>query len=196
MNKMLITEIWTIAQTNHGCVVFLRPVDSEVAVPLIIGQLELQSIIIGKEGVEMPRPLTHDLILNVLKSLDLTLRQVEIHSLVAETFHARLVLEGTDHSESPLSLDSRPSDAIALAVRAKCPIYISAAVVKKTGIPLDYFLEEIDKAGLSPDDEGEFNESAHFHGLIRQLNQAIEAEEYEKAAEIRDMLIKIEKLNR
>jgi bifunctional DNase/RNase len=184
MEKLLITEIWSIAQTNHGCVVFLRPMKMEVAVPIIVGQLELQSIIIGREGIIMPRPLTHDLLLNVLKQVNIRLRQVEIHSLIDDTFHARLILDGVSGSNA--AVDCRPSDALALAIRKKCPIYLSGELVKKTGIPLDFFMEEIEKSSQQNND----SETSQYHELIRQLNQAVEAEEYERAAEIRDILIR------
>jgi bifunctional DNase/RNase len=189
MEQLLITEIWTIAQTNHGYVVFLRPVETDVAVPVIVGQLELQSIIIGSEGIVMPRPLTHDLLLNIFKRLNITLRQIEIHSLIDDTFHARLILDGKGLSAGSMAVDCRPSDAIALAVRKKCPIYLTAALVKKTGIPLDYFIDEIEKTSRQTKD-GEADQSAQYHELIRQLNHAVEAEEYERAAEIRDILIR------
>ena len=192
MEKMLLTEIWTIAQTSQGCVIFLRPKDSDIAVPVIIGQLELQSILIAKEGISMPRPLTHDLFINLLKRVGMNLRQIEIHSLINDTFHARLVLEGKEISGTKeIIIDSRPSDALALAVRKKCPIYISAELVKKTGIPLDYFMEETEKAADSIQNDEEISPAHQHPDLIRQLNQAIEAEEYERAAEIRDILIQL-----
>ncbi|MCL2880763.1 MAG: bifunctional nuclease family protein [Treponema sp.] len=191
MEKLMLTEIWTIAQTNHGNVVFLRPKETDIAVPVIIGQLELHSILIGKEGVIPPRPLTHDLLLNIIKRLGIKLRQIEIHSLIDDTFHARLILEGRDYSaDKPLIMDSRPSDAIALAVRKKCPIYITAELVKKAGIPLDYFIDEIEKTA-SGETNGDSKQNNQYQNLIRQLNQAVEAEEYERAAEIRDMLIQM-----
>ena len=203
MEKLLITEIWTIAQTNHGCVVFLKPLDMDVAVPIIIGQLELHSIIIGKEGTAMPRPLTHDLFVNVFKALDITLKQVEIFNLIDNTFHARLILEGRQIAGNGLLiLDSRPSDAIALAVRLKCPIFLNRELVKKMGIPLDYFIEEIEKAASSMRQGRESRQSGHssqpnqYQELIRQLNRAVEDEEYERAAEIRDILIQLEKKER
>ena len=197
MKKMLITEIWSIAQTNHGCVVFLQPGDTEIVVPVIIGPLELQSILIGREKILMPRPLTHDLLLNVLTGLDMNLKQIEIHSLVNDTFYARLILEGREFSDNKaLDIDCRPSDAIALAVRKKCPIYLSADLIKKTGIPIDFFMEEMEKTDEPPGNTEKSAPQNQYQYLIRQLNMAIEKEEYERAAEIRDLLIQLEKTSR
>jgi len=193
MEELLLAEIWTVARTNHGCVVFLRPKELDIAVPLIIGELELQSIIIAREGISTPRPLTHDLLHNILKRLGVTLRQVEIHSLIGDTFHARLILEGREFSGSKaLVIDCRPSDAIALAIRKKRPIYLTVKLIKKTGIPLDYFLDEIEHAASQLDDE-ESAPGTQYQRLIMQLNQAVETENYERAAEIRDMLIQLGK---
>ena len=186
MEEMLNAEIWTIAQTGNGNVVLLRPKDMDIAVPIFIGSLELQSILIGKEGVSLPRPITHDLLLNLLRHVHLSLRRVEIHEIKNDTFYARLILTGKDYSESaPLVLDSRPSDAIALAVRKKRPIFLSGSVVKQTGIPLEYFLEETEKTADTSQNK--------YQDLLKQLNQAVAAEEYEKAVEIRDMMLLLEK---
>jgi bifunctional DNase/RNase len=178
MEELLLTEIWTVARTNHGCVVFLRPKEFDVAVPIIIGELELHSIVIGREGIPVPRPLTHDMLLNILRHLRVTLRQVEIHSLIDDTFHARLILEGMESSaRNTIAIDCRPSDAIALAVRKKCPIYLTSKLVKKTGIPLDFFLDEIEESTSHAGDE-ESAPQIQYRQLSRQLNRAVEAEEY------------------
>jgi bifunctional DNase/RNase len=186
MEEMRIAEIWTIAQSSHGNVVLLRPKGLEVAVPIFIGLPELQSILIGKEGISLPRPMTHDLFFNLLRRVNLSLQRVEIHELKNDTFYARLVLTGKEFSDStPLILDSRPSDALALAVRKRRPIYISSKVVNQTGVPLEYFLDET---------EGDVHSTLdRYQDLLKQLNKAVAAEEYEKAAELRDMLDLLEK---
>jgi bifunctional DNase/RNase len=217
---MLSAEIWTIAQTNQGNAVLLRPRELGIAVPIFIGQLEMQSILIGREGVSMPRPLTHDLFLNLLRKMKLTLERIEIHELRDNTFHARLIITGLDYTEEkPLVMDSRPSDAFALAVRRRCPILIDSKVVELAGIPLDFFMEE--SAGLETEaDEEErlldsfspaapslfpslsslssssSQPSGRRRSLLEQLSRAIAAEEYERAAEIRDTLILLDKEDR
>jgi bifunctional DNase/RNase len=192
---MLSAEIWSIAQTNQGSAVLLRPRGLNAAVPIFIGQLEIQSILIGREGIHLPRPLTHDLILKLFQLMSLNIDRVEVHDLRDNTFHARLVLSGREFTEDkPLIIDSRPSDAFALAVRRRCPILIDSGVVEQAGVPLEVFLEEINETGGAEDAAGEAGfpprASDTRHGeLLEMLNQAVAAEEYERAAEIRDLLI-------
>lgn len=193
MQKMVNVEIWTIAQTNQGNAVLLRPLGQEIAVPIFIGQLEIQSILIGREGLSLPRPLTHDLFLNLLNNLRLSLERVEVHELKDNTFHARLVINGENFTEeNPLVLDSRPSDAFALAVRRRCPILIASTIIKQAGIPLEFFIEAMEDAAeidlpLTVENDP-LSGIEKRRKLLEQLNQAVEAEEYERAAEIRDML--------
>jgi len=127
-------EIWTVAQTDQGNVVLVRPKGSEIAVPIFIGQLETQSILIGMGGVEVPRPLTHDLLLNLLNALGVLISRVEIHDLREGTFYARLVLV---FQSREIVVDSRPSDAIGLAVRSLCPVFIAESVVEEAGISVN-----------------------------------------------------------
>jgi len=136
-------DIWTIAQTDQGNVVLVRPKGSDLAVPIIIGQLETQSILIGMGGVEVPRPLTHDLAVSLLKALSATLLRIEINDLQEGTFYARLVLsqEGEE-----IVVDARPSDAIGIAVRTGCPVFISEAVVDEAGISVN-LVTEADHSG-------------------------------------------------
>ena len=189
---MLEVEIWTIVQTKEGCVVLLRPLNKKIAVPIFVGLLEIQSIIIGKENISLPRPLTHDLFLGFMDSLNLVLDRMEIHALVDDTFYAKLIITGDNFTEkNPLVLDSRPSDALGLAVRRKCPILISSEIVRQTGISIDIFTDAFGNDTLSPSsgDENALppqNEKRRL--LLKKLNEAVEKEEYEQAAMIRDIL--------
>jgi bifunctional DNase/RNase len=182
MKNMFISEIWSIAKTVHGNAVLLKPRDMEVAVPIFIGSQEMQSILIAREGMSLPRPMTHDLFLNMLFHVNLSIKRVEVHQIKDDVFHARLIITGGEYTnETPLVLDSRPSDALAIAVRKKCPIFMSSSVIEQTGIPLDFFLAEPEE------DHGD------KHRLLReQLEQAVAEEEYEQAAEIRDLIKKLE----
>jgi bifunctional DNase/RNase len=184
---MHICEIWSIAETNQGNAVLLRPRDMEIAVPIFIGTLEMQSILIGKEGVCLPRPLSHDLFLNMLGCVNLSIDKVEIHELKDNTFHARLIITGGEFThENPLILDSRPSDAFALAVRRHCPIYIASTVIERAGIPLDFFIDAFERSG--EENTGEDESAGKHQTLFEQLERAVAEEEYERAAEIRDLL--------
>src|SRR4030042_1252971 len=123
-------EVWTVAKAEQGNAVLVRPLGLDVAVPIFIAPLEAQSILIGLGNVKMPRPLTHDLFITVLESLEASINRVEIISLKEGTFFAKLVL---DASRSEIAIDARPSDCLALAARGKCPIYIDESVVDAAG---------------------------------------------------------------
>ena len=182
MKTMYLSDIWSVLKTSHGNALLLKPKDKEIAVPIFIGTLEMQSILLALEGRTLSRPMTHDLFLNMLNQVNLSVKRVEIYELKDDTFHARLIITGGEYTnEKPLVLDSRPSDALAIAVRKKCPFFLYSSVIEQTGIPLDFFLEPIEKA---PDDKNK--------SLLEQLEQAVAEEEYEQAAEIRDLIKKLE----
>ena len=190
---MLVSEIWSMVQTNQGSAVLLKPRNMEIAVPIFIGTLEMQSILIGKEGLSLPRPLTHDLFLDMLGRVNLAIKKVEVYELKDNTFHARLIITGGEYTnEKPLVLDSRPSDAIALSVRRRYPILISSLVVEQAGIPLEFFIEALEKDNESPSAADPQNKADKHRSLLKQLEQAVAEEEYERAAEIRDLLKQID----
>lgn len=141
MYTLVRAEIWTIARTDQGNAVLIRPIGSEIAVPIFIGQLETQSILIGFGDVTIPRPLTHDLMISLIKHLGAELLRIEITDLKEGTFYARLVLQSTLVDENEFTLDCRPSDALALAVRLKCPVYISEQVVQEAGVSVNLIVD-------------------------------------------------------
>jgi bifunctional DNase/RNase len=198
-------DIWTVAQTDQGNVVLVRPKGSDLAVPIFIGQLETQAILIGLGGVEVPRPLTHDLLLSILDKLGASLARVEINGLREGTFFARLVLE---KNGDEFLIDSRPSDAIGIAVRRRCPVFIAESVVDEAGISVNLVTEgqtvlttELDEGAAAKKEEspppktgeGGAKNSPERHALQAELEAAIEAEDYERAAQIRDRLRDLEK---
>jgi bifunctional DNase/RNase len=174
-------EVWTIAKSDAGSAVLIKPVGSEVAVPIFIGPAEAHSILIGLANHKMPRPFTHDLFLNTLKLTGAVIKRIEITELKEGTFYARLLVE---HSEEELSIDARPSDCIALAVRVKCPIFIDEAVVDETGIPLGSGTPEI----TTHKDELQ----SQLLTLRQQLKDAVEVENYEEAAILRDKINRLQ----
>jgi len=182
MKNMVISEIWSILKTSHGNAVLLKPRNIEVAVPIFIGTLELQSILIGKEGMKLPRPHTHDLFLNMLSNVNLSVRRVEVYEIKDDVFHARLIITGGEYTnEKPLILESRPSDAFAIAARKKCPIFIASSIIEQTGVPLDFFISDLEE-----------DTTDRHKSLREQLAQAVAEEEYEQAADIRDLLKMLE----
>ena len=175
---MLEAEIWGIAETGDGFMVFIKPLTSEYSVPIFIGQLEAQAILIGFGGITISRPLTVDLLQNIIMEANLELLRIEISDLKENTFFGSLVLKKPQGGE--LIIDSRPSDALALAVRCKSPIFIDEKVVKKAGI----ITEDLTKGK---------EQAARKTFLQKEMEEAVAVENYERAAEIRDILRSLEK---
>ncbi|MBA7714891.1 hypothetical protein ES703_123923 [subsurface metagenome] len=173
-------EVWTVAKAEQGSAVLIKPVGSEVAVPIFIGPLEAQAILIGLANHPMPRPLSHDLFLTALQRLVVKIIRIEITELKEGTFYGRLIL---NQSGKDITLDARPSDCIAIAVRAKCPIFIDEGVVDDAGIPISAAEEkEVKKSDAE----------AQISHLQKQLEKAVEVENYEEAAQLRDRIKELE----
>jgi bifunctional DNase/RNase len=117
-----------LEQHTLNPVVIITDPDETGYLPILIGPSEAYAISQGLEGKRMPRPMTHDLLKNTIEALGATVERVVIHDLREETFYARIYLK-TERGE--IDLDARPSDAIALALRADAPIYISEELAAK-----------------------------------------------------------------
>jgi bifunctional DNase/RNase len=179
---MVPASVWTVARTFLGAAVLLRLEDSETVVPIYIGQLEAQSIVYGIAGKEPERPLTHDLIVDTFSQLGVEVTRIDITEIKELTFFARLHLRQGD---SEYSIDSRPSDCMAIAVRVKCPIYVDDAVIANAGRPLS----EITVKGGEESGPAESAQQTTEEDLLKvRLQEAVEAENYEEAATIRDKL--------
>jgi bifunctional DNase/RNase len=202
--KMYEAEIWTIARIDDGTALLLRPLNSNVVAPIFIGESEAQAILLGLGRVMVSRPLTHDLFLEFARKDSLALCRAEVHDLRDNIFYARIFFTGREFSEkSPLVLDARPSDALALAVRAGSPVFVSPKVLDQVGLPLEFFIEAVGSSGgISADTiAGKFMDAepelpgftARRENLRMELDQAVAAEEYERAAELRDVLALLER---
>jgi bifunctional DNase/RNase len=180
-----------------------------VAVPVFVGALEAQSILIGLGKVDMPRPLTHDLMLSVLSSLGSALLRIEIYDLKEGTFFARLIVESP---QGELIFDARPSDAMALAVRCNAGVYIAESIIEDVGVPVDMIRDASQERSDAPGEEGATTGGMSASGLAggeafaidearaegegdrerkrlqRELDRAIADENYELAASLRDRL--------
>lgn len=193
MSNLVEAEIWTVAKTDQGNAVLVKPLDGDKAVPIFIGPLEAQNILLGLGEVEIPRPLTHDLLLSLLATLDARLVRVDIHTLSEGTYYSNLILE---HAGRRLEVDSRPSDSLALAVRADCPIYIDLDLVEESGVSLEQLREASVEAEVEEgDDEPEAEPSARdaeLAELKQNLDRAVAQENYEEAAKLRDLIRKLE----
>lgn len=121
-------------QSSNQPVILLKEEEGLRIVPIWIGHPEATAILIAIEGVEPPRPMTHDLLMSALTAAGLVLERVEITRLEEGTFYAALVLRG---EERTITVDARPSDSIALALRAGCPIAMAEDVMNEAGIVPD-----------------------------------------------------------
>ena len=191
MSNLVEAEIWTVAKTDQGNAVLVKPVGGDKAVPIFIGPLEAQNILLGLGEIDIPRPLTHDLLLSLLTTLDTRLVRVDIHTLSEGTYYSNLILE---HAGRRLEVDARPSDSLALAVRADCPIYIDLDLVEESGVSLEQ-LQQANEVAEDGDDEPEAEPSARdaeLTDLRLRLEQAVAQEAYEEAARLRDQIQKLE----
>ena len=161
-------------------VVLLKEEEGERRLPVVIGSFEAQAIASAAEGVKPNRPLTHDLLANTLRSFSIQLEEVLISDLRDNVFYATLVCSAPDGHL--YEIDSRTSDALALAIRFDYPIYTYRQIMDKAGIIWDNPPEKSlasGKRGLSAVEEEE---------LHQMLEEALEEENYERAAVIRDEL--------
>ena len=183
-------EIWSIARIGQGNAVLIRPVGTEVAVPIYIDQYQTQSILIGLGNVSIPRPLTHDLLISMLANLGVQIDRIEITNLKESTYYAQIVLE---RNGEKIIIDSRPSDSIALAVRKKCPIFIAENVVEEAATEIKKMtgetVENIERGSAAEEGDAEAAVGkSEKDSLEEKLQLAIDEENYELAAVLRDKL--------
>ncbi len=126
-------RIYSIATSQTESIIFLDEIEGTRILPIWIGPMEAQAIAIRLSGYPSPRPMTHDLLFSVIKTLGLTVNRVTITDIVENTYYSQLHLADPDGGNLHL-VDSRPSDAVALAVRFGCPIYINEKVFQKTQV--------------------------------------------------------------
>lgn len=200
--KLTIKGI-SYSQTQNGAyALILNEVDGDRKLPIVIGAFEAQSIAIALEKeIKPPRPLTHDLFKNFADRFGIIVKQVIIHKLVDGVFYSSIICERDKIEEI---IDARTSDAIALALRFAAPIFTYKNILEKAGIflksnPLDSNLaDNIDDVLSNPETFGmeETNTSGtiYSNNTLTELNQmlvtAVDNEDYEKAAKIRDEISK------
>ena len=158
--------------------------------PIIIGGFEAQSIAIELEKIKTPRPLTHDLFKSFATTFNITVTEVIINKFSEGVFYAILVC---NDGNNEMEIDSRTSDAIALALRFECPIYTFEDIIASAGIMIDEEAEKSDVtseiSSVKKEEETSFSQYS-VSELQQMLQTAVENEEYEKASSIRDELNK------
>lgn len=178
------------SQTQSGAyALVLGEATGKRRLPIIIGGFEAQAIAIELEKMTPSRPLTHDLFKNFAEEFHINISEVIIYNLVEGIFFSKLICE-KDGEE--IEIDSRTSDAIALAVRFNCPIYTYEFVLGSAGILLedDFDKDEDETLQESAAPEASGPKSLSLDELNQQLSAALENEDYESASKIRDEINK------
>lgn len=182
--ELSIAALATNESQSNNFVVILKEEDGKRRLPVVIGGFEAQAIAIAIEKIQPNRPLTHDLFRNVLLQLQVSLKEVVICDLKNGVFYAELMCVKEDGTT--LTIDSRTSDAIALAVRFSCPIFAYDFILEDAGISLEEEQEEEKKEASGKNKW----DSYPLEKLNEILEEALSNEDYEKAAQIRDELNK------
>jgi bifunctional DNase/RNase len=185
-----IIGLSTSPSSGGAYALVLGEVEGNRRLPIIIGAFEAQAIALELEKIQPPRPMTHDLLRDTFEAVDVDVEEVVIDELREGTFFAKIRYrhDGEEHQ-----LDSRPSDAVALAVRVDAPIFVAPAVLDEAGIVAE---DESDISSLAEQAEetspSEEEEGTELEQMQKQLEEAVEEEDYERAAELRDEIKRLE----
>jgi len=175
---------------SHNYAVVLGEKDGSRRLPIVIGGFEAQAIAVAMERMTPNRPLTHDLFKNALETFDVVLQEVIINNLLDGIFYARLIcMKG----EEEIEIDSRTSDALAMAVRFNCPIYTYEFILDAAGVILEDPDEEVGESAEVSSVKattrvatGSALSQYSDDDLSKMLEEVLSDEDYERAAEIRD----------
>lgn len=184
----IVTLTHSVTQSSNYAVV-MGEVEGNRRLPIVIGGFEAQAIAVAMEGMTPSRPLTHDLFKNALDTFGIEVTEIVINNLVEGVFHAQIVC--SQHGQT-FEIDSRTSDAIAIAVRYNCPIYTYETILEAAGVRIDdqqtEEAEELQESKPRRRKKGWTEYS--LDDLQAMLEKVIGEEDYEKAAKIRDEIKK------
>jgi len=184
--------------SQRAYALLLREVDGNRKLPIVIGEPEAQAIANELEGIRPQRPMTHDLLRNIIDALGASVREIVIHSIKEGTFYASVHFGYSD-----IEVDARPSDAIALAVRCNAPMFIDESIFDEAALDVQEepeSIEEIEEESSQSEDSDQDSSRTALQReqsdaplterqrLEQELDQAIKVEDYEAAARLRDNL--------
>jgi len=200
---MDILGLSTSPSSGGAYALILNEVSGSRRLPIIIGSYEAQAIALELEHIKPPRPMTHDLMKQLIEAFEYTLKYIFISELKEGTFFSKMIFEG---SEGEITVDSRPSDAVALAIRFSSPIFVATSVLDDAGIVSDELDPKATKeptekktstskpaTATNPESSSESVET-RIELLQNNMDAAIQAEDYELAARLRDELQKLKGL--
>ncbi len=184
----------SIAQT-HSYAIVLGEVNGSRRLPIVIGGFEAQAIAVALERMQPSRPLTHDLMKNFMNAFNVDLMEIVINDLQEGIFYSKLVCISEQYT---IEIDSRTSDALALAVRFGCPIYTFDTILDNVGLIMDDGATKTKKAGADEALEADSSPADDLSNLTEDelnslLNEVLEKEDYIRAISIRDELNKRKK---
>jgi bifunctional DNase/RNase len=175
------------SQTQSGAYALILIEDNgERRIPIIIGGFEAQAIVIKLENLDPPRPLTHDLFKKFAEVVDISVIEVEIHKLEEGVFFSKLICS---NGIKEYSIDSRTSDAVAIALRFGCPIFITEEILEKAGItvnPAESETSSVNETESVLDPKSAKYDTYSDEELYKMIDKAVSVEDYELAASIRD----------
>ncbi|KAF0109936.1 MAG: hypothetical protein FD147_1991 [Chloroflexi bacterium] len=174
MVEVMIDSV-RVSLTNQQRIVLLRELDVERYLPIWIGPYEAEAITISLQEIEIARPQTHDLLIQTLEKLQARLTRIEVVALRGDVFYGNLVIESANQS---ISIDARPSDSIALAVRAHVPILVARDILQTAGItPEPDMQQESDETALEHSSEQETTESRERLSVFEEFLQNVELDD-------------------
>jgi len=185
-NEMIPVDVMSISYhpTNKGYVVLLKEQNGNRHLPIIVGELEAHSIAVTLEGRKLKRPLTHDLMIDTLEAVGGKIKRVSITIIREGTFYAEIIIQSSYNDE--LQFDSRPSDAISLSLRANVPIFVSEAILQNAS--LENMADDIHYKVPDDVDSSNFSLTEILVKLKIAMEHAIDEENYETAAKLRDRI--------
>ena len=169
----------TFDTTTNRFVVILKDDVHNRWLPIVVGSTEAQAIALQLEKISPPRPLTHDLMKNLLESISINVSRIVVNDLRENTYYALISIKNNGSTQE---IDARPSDAIALALRMQAPIFVDESVMKRAAIN-DRHMESDEKPAAID----------RLEELNIQLNKAVKEERFEDAARLRDEILELKK---
>lgn len=180
--RFLPAQIWTIAQAEAGNAVFIRPEGSDRVLPVYVSEGDIQMLLVEMTHILAPRPMVHELLLSAIDALNGKLERVEIYGIRSGSYLCRVILT---QGARECSLESRPSDILCLSARLDCPVLVDGEVLSRNGVPIDSVQAKVGS-------QARVSESPSVQAFLeRELRQALDNEEYERAAVLRDRIAEI-----